>query len=428
MSATIEKTQTNQVKLTVTVDAATFEEALQRAYLKMRGRIAIPGFRKGKAPRKVIEKFYSEAVFYEDAFDIAFPKAYDDAIDENGLYPVDQPNVDIVEIGAGKDLVFTAEVTVKPEVELGQYKGIEAKKPEYNVSEEEIDQEITRAQDRVARYIDVDDRACQTGDRVVIDYAGSVDGVPFEGGTAEQQNLDLGSGRFIPGFEEQVEGLKIGEERDITVKFPEDYHAEELKGKDAVFHVVLHGISYKEVPELNDEFAKDVSEFDTLEAYKQSIRERLEKAAERRAHTQFQNELVDKAVENATVEVPDCMVERQLDYMMQEMEYQMMYQGLKMDDYLKMINSTREDMRAQSRDEAAKRVKTQLVIEKIQLTEGIEVTEDEVEAEMANMATDNRTVEDVKKTMSPQDMDYIRGNLLSDKTLKVLEDSAVISE
>lgn len=428
MSATVENTQVNQVKLTVTVDAATFEEAMQRAYLKMRSRIAIPGFRKGKAPRKVIEKFYSEAVFYEDAFDIVFPKAYDEAIDENGLYPVDQPNVDIVEIGEGKDLVFTAEVTVKPEVELGQYKGIEAKKPEYNVSEEEIDAEIARAQDRVARYIDVDDRACQTGDRVVIDYAGSVDGVPFEGGTAEKQNLDLGSGRFIPGFEGQVEGMKVGEERDITVTFPEDYHAEELKGKEAVFHIVLHGISYKEVPEVNDEFAKDVSEFDTLEAYKASIRERLEKAAERRATTEYHNQLVDKAVQNATVEIPGCMVERQLDYMMQEMEYQMMYQGIKMDDYLKMINTTREELREQNRQEAEKRVKTQLVIEKIQQVEGIEVTDEEVEAELASMATEERTVEDVKKTMSPQDLDYIRGNLLSDKTIKVLEENAVAGE
>ncbi len=428
MSATFEKTGTNQVKMRFTVDAKTFDEAMQKAYFKIRRRINVPGFRRGKAPRKVIENMYGEGVFYEEAVDIVFPDAYDQAIDECGLYPVDQPSVDIEEIGGGKDLVFTAEVTVKPEVELGEYKGLKAVKPSYPVSDEDVEAEIKRAAERVARKIDVTDRPAQNGDTVNIDYAGSIDGVAFDGGTAEKQDLELGSNTFIPGFEEQVVGMAIGEEKDITVSFPEDYGAADLAGKEAVFHIVLHSISYKEIPEIDDELAKDVSEYDTLEEYRTSIRERLEKSNQQRADNEFRSALIQQAVANATVEVPEVMVSKQLDYMMQEMQYRMMYQGIQMEQYLQFTGMTMDDLREQQRPAARDQVTTQLVVEAIQKAENITVSDEDVDAYLADMVTETRSLEDIKKDMGENEMDYIRGNLLNDKTMKFIVDSAIAEE
>ncbi|MFR1758726.1 MAG: trigger factor [Christensenellaceae bacterium] len=426
MSAVCEKTGTNEVRLTITVSAADFEEAMNKAYLKARKSINIPGFRKGKAPRKVIENFYSEAVFYEDAFDLVFPKAYDDAIVETGIYPVDRPSVDVTTIGGGEDLVFTCDVTVKPEVKLGSYKGIEATRPEYNVTDDDVEDELKKDQERVARWITVEDRAVENGDRITLDYAGFCDGEQFPGGTATDQTLEVGSGRFIPGFEEQLVGMKLEEEGTVNVTFPAEYHAPDLAGKDAIFNVKIHKIEVKELPEMDDEFAKDVSDCDTLEDYKAKIRERLEKTAETRAKNELDEQLVNAVVEASEVEIPECMVNSQLDYMLQEMEYRMMYQGISMEDYTRMTGQTRESIREENREEAGKIVKRQLVLEALQKDAGLEVSDEELDAEIAKMATETRTVEDIKKTLRDSDYDYLKGNVLLEKTLQLLEDNAVI--
>ncbi len=426
MSCTVEKTQVNEVKLTITVPAAEFDAAMQKAYLKLRGQINIPGFRKGKAPRQLIEKMYSEAVFYEEAIDMVMPGAYDAAVEEMDLYPVDRPEVDVVEVGGGKDLVFTAVVTVKPEVTLGQYKGIEVAKPEYNVTDDQVDAELARAQDRVARWNVVEDRPVQQGDRIMLDYAGTVDGVAFDGGTAQNQPLEIGSGRFIPGFEDQLVGVALGEEKDVVVTFPDPYQSEELAGKEAVFHCKVNEIKAKEVPALDDDFAKDVSEYDTLEAYKASIRENLEKAAQERAQNELETKLLEVAVAASQLEVPECMIRRQQDYMIQEMQYRMSFQGIRMEDYLKMTGMTMDQLREENREEALRRVKNQLVLEAIQKAEGVEATEEDIDAEIGKMATETRTLEDLKKDMRPEDIDYMRGKVLTEKTLKILVDSAVL--
>ncbi len=426
MSAVCEKTGTNEVRLTITVGAAEFEEAMNKAYLKARKSINIPGFRKGKAPRKVIENFYSEAVFYEDAFDMVFPKAYDDAIVETGIYPVDRPSVDVTTIGGGEDLVFTCDVTVKPEVKLGSYQGIEATRPEYNVTDDDVEDELKKDQERVARWITVEDRAVENGDRITLDYAGFCDGEQFPGGTATDQTLEVGSGRFIPGFEEQLVGMKLEEEGTVNVTFPAEYHAPDLAGKDAIFNVKVHKIEVKELPEMDDEFAKDVSDCDTLEEYKAKIRERLEKTAETRAKNELDEQLVNAVVEASEVEIPECMVNSQLDYMLQEMEYRMMYQGISMEDYTRMTGQTRESIREENREEAGKIVKRQLVLEALQKDAGLEVSDEELDAEIAKMATETRTVEDIKKTLRDSDYDYLKGNVLLEKTLQLLEDNAVI--
>ncbi len=426
MSCTVEKTQVNEVKLTITVPAAEFDAAMQKAYLKLRGQINIPGFRKGKAPRQLIEKMYSEAVFYEEAIDMVMPGAYDAAVEEMDLYPVDRPEVDVVEVGGGKDLVFTAVVTVKPEVTLGQYKGIEVAKPEYNVTDDQVDAELARAQDRVARWNVVEDRPVQQGDRIMLDYAGTVDGVAFDGGTAQNQPLEIGSGRFIPGFEDQLVGVALGEEKDVVVTFPDPYQSEELAGKEAVFHCKVNEIKAKEVPALDDDFAKDVSEYDTLEAYKASIRENLEKAAQERAQNELETKLLEAAVAASQLEVPECMIRRQQDYMIQEMQYRMSFQGIRMEDYLKMTGMTMDQLREENREEALRRVKNQLVLEAIQKAEGVEATEEDIDAEIGKMATETRTLEDLKKDMRPEDIDYMRGKVLTEKTLKILVDSAVL--
>ena len=426
MSCTVEKTQVNEVKLTITVPAAEFDAAMQKAYLKLRGQINIPGFRKGKAPRQLIEKMYSEAVFYEEAIDMVMPGAYDAAVEEMDLYPVDRPEVDVVEVGGGKDLVFTAVVTVKPEVTLGQYKGIEVAKPEYNVTDDQVDAELARAQDRVARWNVVEDRPVRQGDRIMLDYAGTVDGVAFDGGTAQNQPLEIGSGRFIPGFEDQLVGVALGEEKDVVVTFPDPYQSEELAGKEAVFHCKVNEIKAKEVPALDDDFAKDVSEYDTLEAYKASIRENLEKAAQERAQNELETKLLEAAVAASQLEVPECMIRRQQDYMIQEMQYRMSFQGIRMEDYLKMTGMTMDQLREENREEALRRVKNQLVLEAIQKAEGVEATEEDIDAEIGKMATETRTLEDLKKDMRPEDIDYMRGKVLTEKTLKILVDSAVL--
>ena len=419
----------NEVKLTITVAAATFEEGMQKAYRQSVKRYSVPGFRKGHAPRKVIENFYGEGIFYEDAFNAVAPEAVDAAIEEHKLEVVSRLSVDIEQIGEGQDLVFSATVFTKPEVSLGEYKGISVAKPAYNVSDEEVDADLARTREQRARYVDVEDRPCKDGDTVNIDYSGSIDGVQFPGGTAEKQDLVLGSGRFIPGFEEQVVGMQIGEDRDIKVTFPEEYHAEELKGKEATFAVHLHGIKEKQLPDLDDEFAKDVSEFDTLDEYKASVKERLTENAKRQADNELENSLVEKVCENAEVEIPEPMVDRQLDYMIQEMEFRMSYQGLKLEDYFKYTGMTMDDLRQQNREEAQKRVKAQLVLEALQKQENIEATDEDLDQEIAERAEKmKKPVEEYKEKISQGERDYMREQIVIRKTLELLKDNCVYTE
>lgn len=421
MNCTMEKLEKDQVRLTIEVDAEQFEKGIVAAYRKMVKSMNIPGFRKGKAPRKVIEQFYGPAIFYEEAFKEVYPDAYEKAIEDNDLQPVDYPEVDITDIG-NDGVKFTATVQLKPTVTLGDYKGIKVERPEYTVTDEDVQAEVDRALERSARWIAVEDRPVQDGDRVTLDYAGTVDGVAFEGGTAEGQTLNIGSGMFIPGFEEQMVGMNPGEEKDLNVKFPEEYQAKELAGKDAVFHVKLHDIKEKELPELDDEFAKDVSEFDTLDEYKADIRAKLEEQNKQRADAQYENALIEKVAENATVEIPQVMIERQIDNMMREFEMRLMYQGLRLDDYFTITGTKAEDARAEFAKDADTRVKVQLVLEAIQEAEKIEATPEELDEEIAKMAEQaNKPVEEYRASLQPQDMAYLTDMIVMRKTVALLK-------
>ena len=419
MSSTMEKVSSNKVKLRMELGAEAFDQAMQQAYLKTRGRINVPGFRKGKAPRKLIERMYGESIFYEDAFDAVFPELYAEAVKENDVKAVGQPEIDIEKIGAGEPLVVVAEVYIYPEVTLGEYKGLAVERDDDTVDTEAVDQEIGRVRERNAREQEVEDRPVQDDDIVGLDYAGTIDGVAFEGGTAQGQSLTIGSGQFIPGFEEQMVGMKIGEEKDLTVKFPDEYHAEELKGKDAVFHVKVNSIRVRELPELDDEFAKDVSEFDTLDEYKADILAKLQKEATDRANAQFENELVDAAVENATMDVPPPMVERQIDSMIRDMAMRMAYQGIGMEDFLRYTGQTEDDLRTQYRDDAERRVKGELVIEAIRKAESIEPSEADIDDVVARYAQQSgKEPAEFREGLTEQQMEYVKDDA---STIAVLE-------
>ena len=422
----MEKLSSNQVKLTVTVPAADFEAAMGKAYGKLKNRLTVPGFRKGKAPRKVIENYYGTGVLVEEAFNDVLPDSYDKAVEETGAKPVAQPEIDIESIGAGEDCVYTATVYVRPEVTLGQYKGIAAPAAKWEVTAEEIDREIDRAAERVSRMVDVEDRAAEMGDTANIDYAGTVDGVAFEGGTSQNMPLELGSGMFIPGFEEQIVGMNKGEERDITVTFPEDYRATDLAGKEAVFHVKLNSLSRKEI---NDEFAKDVSEFDTLADYRADIEKRLTEQAKNRAENERRDKIIETVCENATVDIPQPMVERQIDQRINEMEMRMRYQGLKLEDFLKYTGQTLEQIRANYEEGAKKQVLAEVVLDAIREAEGIDATDEEVDAEIAKYAESaEKSAEDIKKTLSDADMDYFREMVKTQKVIDMIVSSAVEAE
>ena len=349
MSTNFEKISSNKVKLTFVVPAEDFDKALNQAYLKDRSKINVPGFRKGKAPRAVIERMYGEGVFYDDALDAIFPALYAEAIKEHNIDVVDRPQVDVQEIGAGKELKFTAEVFVRPDVTLGEYKNLTVEvEPKEVVTEDEIQARISQDQQKGARTIDVTDRGVDYTDTVNLDYAGSVDGVPFEGGTAQGQTLKIGSGAFIPGFEEQMVGMTVGEEKDLNVTFPEKYHAENLAGKNAVFHVKVNSITKTELPELDDDFAQD-NGFDTFDAYKADVAKKLQEIADTNYDVEIENALIEKAVANAQMDIPAAMIDDQLNYVMRDVEYSMMRQGLRMEDYLKYTGQTREQMAQQYR-------------------------------------------------------------------------------
>lgn len=428
MNSTITKKEGNTVTLKIEVDTKKFEKAVQKSYIKNRGRFNIPGFRKGKVPRKIIELNYGEGVFYEDAINMVFPEAYEAAIEEHNLEPVDRPEIDIEELEKGKPVVFTAEVAVKPEVELGEYKGIEVEKVEYNVTEEDVEKEIKNIQERNARIIEVEDRAAKEGDTLTIDYKGFVDGEQFEGGTAENQNLEIGSGRFIPGFEDQLIGKNKEDEVEVKVTFPEDYQAEDLAGKEATFEVKIHEIKEKELPQLDDEFAKDVSEFDTLDELKDDTKQKLEEQSKNKEKAENENNVIEKVVENSEMDIPGAMIERQIDNEVNDFSYRLQFQGLNIDKYFELTNTTMEDLRDQMKENAEKVVKTDLVLETIGKKEGIEAKDEEVEEELEKMAKQyNQEVEKIKKNIKDGDLDYIKMGIIKKKTAEFLVENAKMS-
>lgn len=429
MSHTYEKLSSNKAKLTFVIPAEQFDEAMNKAYLKNRGRINVPGFRKGKAPRKLIENMYGEGVFYDDALDAIFPEVYPAAIEAEGLQPVDRPEVDVQEIGSGKELKFTCEFFVRPDVELGQYKGLEVEVEKQTVTDDLVNTRIKQDQQKAARTIDVDDRAVENGDTVNLDYAGSVDGVAFEGGTAQGQTLVIGSNTFIPGFEEQMIGMQIGEEKELNVTFPEQYHSQELAGKAAVFHVKVNGITVTEMPELDDDFAADVSDFTTFAEYKESIVKELTEKAEKNNDVTIENALVEKAVENATIDVPDAMITEQTQYILREMEMRMMYQGLRMQDYMKYTGQTMEQLQEAYRGEAEKRVRVELTLEAIRKAEGIEPTEEEIAAEMKSQAERmGQKVEEFEDSLTEAQRGYIADAAAVQKVVALLKADAKVTE
>ena len=427
MKYTFAKAEKSTVKINIDLTEKEWNEAIDAAYEKTKGRYSMPGFRKGKVPKHLLESTYGKGIFYEEAINQAFPKYYTDILEkETSILAVAAPEIDVKKID-DKHLSLVAVVPVKPDVTLGDYKGIKFDKVEYNVKDEDVENDIKRLQESRSRLVDVKDRAVENGDTVIIDYSGSVDGVKFDGGTAEKQSLVIGSGSFIPGFEEQLVGMKIGEDRDINVKFPDEYHAENLKGKDAVFAIKLHEIKKKELPEVNDEFIKEAAGAESVEAYKKEVRERLEKQNADRAEREIEDAIVQKITDNATVEIPDAMIEQQIDRMVQEMDYRLSYQGLKLDDYLKYIGQTMEDYRKNYREQAEKFVKSQLVIEKIIEVEKLEATDAEVNEKIEEMAkAQGKKAPEFKKTAGVRRLEYIKNEIVVKKLFDTLKKDNVI--
>ena len=425
MTTTYEKLSSNKVKLGFTVEPEKFEEGIAKAYRKMVKKISIPGFRKGKAPMKVIEAHYGESVFYEEAFDAIFPEIYQEALKEHNVEVVDRPELDVQEIGRGKELKFTVEVFVRPDVELGQYKNLGIVKTVDEVTEDDVKAEIERARDRAARWVSVE-RPAKLDDQVDINYKGFLGEEQFEGGTADNYELVLGSGSFIPGFEDQLVGAETGADVDVNVTFPEQYHAENLAGKAVVFHVHINGIREKEMPELDDDFVKEASETaNTVDEYKAEIRERLEKQADNRAEAAFENEVIEKVSENAKVDIPQAMIEDQIDNMLRDMEMRMMYQGMKLDDYFKYTGQTREQVREMYKPSAEERVKTQLVLDAVMKAEDIKADEAETDVEIAKYADQGKkTLDEFKATLSDGDKAYFTEIASLQKTLEFLKNNA----
>ena len=423
--ATFEKLENNRAKLTITVTPEAFAAAMQKAYLKTAGRYNVPGFRKGKAPRKVIETMYGESAFYEEAFELVWGEAYDAALAEHNLTAVDKPSIDITTISVAEGVVYTAEVQLMPEVTLGAYQKLEVPEPDFAVSDEEVMAEIEKEREKNARYIEVD-RAVENGDRVILDYSGSVDGEKFEGGTAEDQQLVIGSGTFIPGFEEQVVGMKAGEEKDINVKFPEEYSAP-LAGKDAVFAIKIKAIQVKELPALDDEFAKDISDFDTLDALKADKKAKMDEKAAKNRQNAIENIALQKASENAIVDIPDVMVERQINHMLRDIAYQLSMSGLSLEDYVKYTGTDMNGLKESYRAEALARVKTQLVVEAISKKEGLTCSDDDLKAIIAEYADGSgKSAEEFEKSLSADDREYLSDNVVARKAVKIITDSVVL--
>lgn len=427
MKVKVEKVENkaNEIKLEFTVEAQKFDEAIQDVYKKNAKYFNIPGFRKGKAPFKMVEKTYGIQIFYEDAFNEIAGEVYAKGLEDNKIEAVSKPKIDIIQIVAGKDLIFTAVVQTKPEVTLGKYKGIELKKVEYNVSDEDVNHELEHIAEHNARLVSVEDRAVENGDITIIDFEGFIDGKAFEGGKAENHELEIGSGKFIPGFEEQIIGMKIDEDRDIKVTFPKDYPAKELEGKEAIFKIKLHEIKKKELPEINDEFAKDASEFDTLDEWKKSIREKLEKANTSKAKFETEDNAIEEVCKASKVDIPSGMIETQIDNMEQDISSRLSYQGMKLDQYLQMIGKTKQEFRDEYKEEAEKQVKRNLVLEAIMKDAEIEATKEEVETKIKEMSDIyGKKEEEIKE--NAQLIKYVEETIKTEKTIQYIVDNAKI--
>ena len=425
MKHTTKANEKSTVKITLKFDAEEWKAAQSQAYLKTRARFAVNGFRKGKAPKNVIENVYGKGVFYEDALNILFSENYGKVIEKNEqkFTVVGDPDVS-VEALSDEGVTLVAVVPVKPEVKISSYKGIKIKQYAYTVKDEEMQAEMDRLLDRNARKVEVTDRAAQNGDIVNIDFVGTVDGVKFDGGEAEGFDLTLGSGQFIPGFEDQVVGMAIGETKDVNVTFPENYQAENLKGKAAVFSVKLNGIQAKELPELTDEFIKDATGSENVEAYKAKAKERLQEQADRRSNDATENSILEAIAANTEVEIPQAMIEREIDSLVQKFEYQLMYQGLKLQDYLEFLKVTMADFRKNYEEQAKKNVTNQLIISHLIKEENIEATEEEVDAKIAEQAKAvEKEFEEYKKGMDARQFDYIRSDLIITKLFAMLKEN-----
>ena len=412
------------VKVTISYSKEEWDDAINKAYVRTRGKYSVPGFRKGKAPKPVLENFYGKGVFFDEAFNILFSGSYPGIIEKEkaNFTAVGDPSLSVDEISDEKGVVLTAVVPVKPDVEIGSYKGLKIKKYEYNVTDEDVDKEANKILLSKAENVEVTDRACKSGDTVKIDFSGSVDGVKFPGGTAEDYDLELGSGAFIPGFEEQVEGMKVGDERDIKVKFPEDYQAADLKGKEAVFSIKLHSIKAKKYPELTDEFVKANAGCETVEEYKNKCRERLERQAASKSLNETENSIIKAICATAKAEIPDAMIESEIDKMVQDFSYRLMYQGIKLEEYLQYMQTTMEQFRSQFKANAAERVMSTLVIDKIVRTEKIKAEAEEVEAKIEEQAKSvGKTAEEYKKSMDPRQREYIESDIVITKLFDFLK-------
>ena len=421
MSVQVEKLEKNMAKLTVEVSAEDFKAAIKKAFNKNKNRFAIPGFRKGKVPQAMIEKMYGEGVFYEDAADEAINASYAEAMKESGLDIVSRPEVTIEKIGKDEPFVYSALVAVKPEVTLGQYKGVEVEKADASVSAEDVEAELKKVQEQNARLLTVEDRGVEDGDQTVIDFEGFVDGKGFEGGKAEDYPLTIGSHSFIDTFEEQLIGKKIGEECEVNVTFPTEYHAADLAGKPATFKVTVKEIKVKELPELNDEFASEVSEFDTLDEYKKDVEKKLAEKKEIEANSKNEDAVVAKVVENATMEIPDKMIDAQAENMVQDMARRMQSQGLSLDMYLKYTGMTVEQMKEQARPDAEKRIRTRLVLEAVAKAENIQISDEKVDEEVAKMAEAYKMeVEKLKSYMSESDVKQMKEDLAVQQAVDLL--------
>ena len=424
MSLKIEKTENNnELKLEFTIEAKKFDEGMKKVYAKSAKYFNIPGFRKGKAPMAMVEKQYGTEIFYEDTFNEVVPEEYERELKENKIEAVSKPDIEVKQIGKGQDLIFTAVVQTKPEVKLGKYKGIELKKIEYNVTDADIEHELGHMADRNSRIVTVEDRPVENGDITVIDFEGFVDGKAFEGGKAENHELTIGSNTFIPGFEDQIVGMKTGEEKDINVTFPEEYFSEELKGKDAVFKIKLHEIKKKELPKLDDDFAKDTSEFDTLKELKNSIKEKLEHENKHRAEHETEDAAIKAVVDSAEIDIPSGMIETELDNMIRDMEQRMAYQGMKFEQYLQMIGKSMEDFRKENEEIAKSSVKTRLTLEAIVNAEKVEPKQEDVDSKLKEMSEMyGQKEEDLKK--NEQFVNYVKDSLKNEAVIKFIIDNA----
>jgi trigger factor len=426
MNAKVEKIESNIVKLEIAVEAEKFNEAMKKAFVKNAKKFNIPGFRKGKAPMSIIKKYYGEGVFYEDAINYCCDSTYPEVIKEHNINPVDYPEIDIVQIGEGKEFIYTAKVTVLPEIELGEYKGLEVKKPTYEVKEEEIESQLKAMQEKNARVETKEEGTLEKGNIAIVDFTGYVDDKAFEGGEGKDYELEIGSGTFIDTFEDQLVGLKKGDEKDVKVTFPQEYGREDLNGKEAVFHVIVKDIKVKELPALDDEFAKEVSEFDTLDEIKSDIRKKLEEANELKTKREYEEAVIDAACANVNVDIPKIMIDKEIDNMLKDLEMRLKYQGLDLETYYQYTNNTEEKVKEYMKETAEKRVKTDLVIEKIAKTENVDATDEELLSKATDMAKQYGS-EELEKTVQmilDSQKSYLKTDVVNEKVIKLLVDNS----